>query len=134
MNNPGEFDIGPLTWVKGEIDLALSRAGEALKNHAEIAKSAGSASAEAPDLTQLKSARAHLHQAHGALAIVGLSGITQFTETVEQVFAALENGTLTLSVQLIDICQRALSTVSTYLDELLSGAPDQPLTLLPTYR
>lgn len=30
MNAATEFDVGPLTWVKSEIDLALERAGEAL--------------------------------------------------------------------------------------------------------
>ena len=30
MNAASEFDLGPLTWVKGEIDLALTRAAEAL--------------------------------------------------------------------------------------------------------
>ena len=33
MNAATEFDLGPLTWVKGEIDLALERAAEALGQH-----------------------------------------------------------------------------------------------------
>ena len=32
MNAATEFDLGPLTWVKGEIDLALQRAEEASEN------------------------------------------------------------------------------------------------------
>ena len=31
MNAATEFDLGPLTWVKGEIDLALQRAEEMLR-------------------------------------------------------------------------------------------------------
>ena len=31
MNSPTDFDIGPLAWVKSEIDLALQRADDALK-------------------------------------------------------------------------------------------------------
>ena len=30
MNAATEFDVGPLTWVKSEIDLALERAVQAL--------------------------------------------------------------------------------------------------------
>ncbi len=131
MNNPGEFDIGPLTWVKGEIDLALNRAGEALKKHAEIAANSGE---DAPDVSQIKIAQSHLHQAHGALTIVGLNGVTQFTEAIEQVFAALADGTLAYSAQIEALCQRALTIVSAYLDELLAGAPDQSLRLLSVYR
>ena len=33
MNAATEFDLGPLTWVKGEIDLALERAEEALGHY-----------------------------------------------------------------------------------------------------
>ena len=66
MNAATEFDLGPLTWVKGEIDLALERAEEAF----------GQYLAEA-DVTKLKFCRTHVHQVHGALSIVGLDGITQ---------------------------------------------------------
>ncbi len=31
MDTSGEFDTGPLTWVKGEIDLALARTIDALR-------------------------------------------------------------------------------------------------------
>ncbi len=130
MNNSGELDLGPLTWVKGEIDLALNRAGEALKKHSE-AVAAGQPPADAG---LLKAAQAHLHQAHGALAIVGLSGITQFAEAIEQVLAGLADSSVAFSVQTEDVCQRALVVVSAYLDELLADVPDQPLRLLSVYR
>ena len=35
MNAATEFDLGPLTWVKGEIDQALVSASDALKLFAE---------------------------------------------------------------------------------------------------
>jgi HPt (histidine-containing phosphotransfer) domain-containing protein len=73
-----ELDIGPLSWVKGEIDLALERAGECLAAYA--ADPAGDG---------LSKARASMHQAHGALAIVGLEGITEFADAIEQLLAAL---------------------------------------------
>ena len=34
MTAASNFDLGPLTWVKGEIDLALERADEALREYA----------------------------------------------------------------------------------------------------
>lgn len=116
----------PPTWVKGEIDLALKRAGEALKKHGEAV--AGGASAE--DASLLKSAQTHLHQAHGALDIVG-GGITQFTAAIEQTLAALAQGSVTFSAPVEEVCQRAPTTVTAYLDDLLEGAPDQALRLLP---
>jgi chemosensory pili system protein ChpA (sensor histidine kinase/response regulator) len=132
MNTPGEFDIGPLTWVKGEIELAIGRAGAALKDFAGAVANAGNTTPQ--DLSLLKSAQAHLHQAHGVLSIVGLAGITQFSDCIEQVLGALEKGTLTFSPQAGDVCQRALDAIRLYLDELVGGAPDQPLKLVPIYR
>ena len=71
MNAATEFDLGPLTWVKGEIDLALTRAVEALVQH-ELNG----------DATQLRFCRTHVHQVNGALSIVGLDGVTQVTESL----------------------------------------------------
>jgi chemosensory pili system protein ChpA (sensor histidine kinase/response regulator) len=81
MNAAMEFDVGPLTWVKSEIDLALERTAEALRQFA-----AGS------DPTQIKFARTHLHQVRGALAIVGLDGVTQFTDALEGLLEDFEQG------------------------------------------
>ena len=76
MNSPTDFDIGPLTWVKSEIDLALERGDKALQQFtASLAEETG-------DLTQLRFCRTHLHQVQGALTIVGLDGVTQFSEAL----------------------------------------------------
>ena len=69
MSAATEFDVGPLTWVKGEIDQALERAGAALD---EFEKNG--------EVTQFKFCRTHVHPVHGALEIVGLSGVTELTE------------------------------------------------------
>ncbi len=81
MNAATEFDLGPLTWVKGEIDLALERAEAAFGQY--VAET---------DVTKLKFCRTHVHQVHGALSIVGLDGITQVTESLEALLDALEEG------------------------------------------
>ena len=47
MNAATEFDVGPLTWVKSEIDLALERADQAL------GQCAASIAAGSVDLTQI---------------------------------------------------------------------------------
>lgn len=130
MDNSGAFDLGPLTWVKGEIDQALNRAGVALQNHA----AAHAADPATTDAALLQEARNHVHQANGALSIVGLDGVTQFATAIEQVLLALAAAELPWSGQVADVCQRALTMVSGYLDELLAGAPDQALRLLPLYR
>ena len=122
MNAATEFDLGPLTWVKGEIDLALERAVEALGQH-ELTG----------DATQLRFCRTHIHQVHGALSIVGLDGVTQVTESLEALTGALEDGRLQSTAGAMVTLAGAIESIRRYLDDLIAGEPNQPLRLLPTY-
>ena len=128
MNAATEFDIGPLTWVKGEIDLALKRADQALQDYSR------SVQAGSGDLTQIKFSRTHLHQVQGALTIVGLDGVTQFTEAVEAMLDEIEQQKLVADESSISLAQRALATIGHYLDDLVNGQANQPLRLLSLYR
>ena len=116
---PDEFDLGPLSWVKGEIDLALERAANAIATHSETG-----------DSTQLRYARTHLHQAHGALAMVGLSGLPTLTESLESLLLAAEEGRIS---GITGIACDALRDLRSYLDALMGGAPHQPLRLLSAH-
>ncbi|MBK9445257.1 MAG: Hpt domain-containing protein [Betaproteobacteria bacterium] len=122
MNAATEFDVGPLTWVKSEIDLALERAAESLRQF--------SASG---DLTQIKFCQTHLHQVRGALAIVGLDGVTQFTEALEGLLADFEQQKIVADATSTAMVLSALSAVHHYLDDLINGEPNQPLRLMPIY-
>jgi len=124
MNTSAEMDIGPLTWVKGEIDLALERVIEALDRHG----------LGGTDSSHLKSARAHLHQAHGALSIVGFDGITRFSEALEQLLEAVDDGKVAYDQSVADTVRHAIAAIRNYLEDLIAGQPDQPLRLLPMYR
>lgn len=123
MNPTTDFDLGPLTWVKGEIDLALDRAAEALRQFQEQG-----------DSTQLKFCRTHLHQVHGALSMVGLDGVTRVSEALEGLLRDLESGDIASSESVLQVIQDAFTALSRYLEDLVAGEPNQPLRLLPTYR
>ncbi|MDP3513194.1 MAG: Hpt domain-containing protein [Sulfuritalea sp.] len=118
-----DLDIGPLSWVKGEIDLELERAGQNLAAHAA-----------APSGDGLTKARASMHQAHGALAIVGLDGITEFAEAIEQLLAALIAGEVPDVDAARAAAQGGFAALRGYLDDLMAGHPDQPLKLFAPYR
>ena len=122
MNAATEFDLGPLTWVKGEIDLALERAEEALGHYVANA-----------DVTQLKFCRTHVHQVHGALSMVGLDGVTQVTESLESLLDAVEDGRVAAGEPVWGAVRSAMLRIRAYLDELMAGEPNQPLRLLPVY-
>lgn len=120
MNAATEFDLGPLTWVKSEIDQALQRAEEALSQFAVSA-----------DATQLKFCRTHVHQVHGALDIVGLNGITELTESLEAMLLSMEEGRLPSAGAQLSLVREVLVALRQYLDDLLAGEPHQPLRMLP---
>lgn len=124
MNPRAEFDVGPLSWVKGEIDLALQRAQEALRAFA--ANPAGAA--------QLKSSQAHLHQARGALSIVGLDGVTRLSEEVETLLSGMEKEGSRGNADTFALAERAFRGILAYLDQLMAGNPNQPLRLYSLYR
>ncbi|MDR2926091.1 MAG: Hpt domain-containing protein [Azoarcus sp.] len=124
MMPPNEPDLGPLTWVKSEIDQALSHATESLQ--------AATGSADAPAKVQF--AQTHLHQVNGALSIIGLDGLTKFGAVLDLFLAALAQGEIQPDEAQIALGRRALASIGNYLEELIHGAPDQPLRLLPLYR
>lgn len=105
MSAATEFDVGPLTWVKGEIDQALERAGAALD---EFEKSG--------EVTQFKFCRTHVHQVHGALDIVGLSGVTELTEALENLLQTLESDPGANAAAALPDVREALHGLRNYLD------------------
>jgi chemosensory pili system protein ChpA (sensor histidine kinase/response regulator) len=72
-----DFDLGPLSWVQGEIDQALARGLESL---ARVPRPAA-------DAASLKHARCHVHQAAGAIQMVGLDAVVAFTDEIERQLA-----------------------------------------------
>ncbi|MDR2240420.1 MAG: Hpt domain-containing protein [Zoogloeaceae bacterium] len=119
-----DLDLGPLSWVKGEIDLALGRAHETLDKFG----------ANPDDSAQLKFAGTHLHQAQGALSIVGLDGVAQVVDMIEQLLSDAGSGSVATTPAVGELAQKAITAVRDYLDEVAKGLPNQTLKLLPVYR
>jgi len=124
MTARADFDVGPLSWVKGEIDHALKRAQESLRAFA----------ADGANTAELKSSQSHLHQAHGALSIVGLEGVTRLSEELEGLLTGIEQQVSLRKPETYDLAERAIAGIRSYLDQLLAGDPNQPLGLFPLYR
>ena len=118
-----EFDLGPLSWVQGEIDHALSRGVEAL----------AAFKASPRDATTLKHARAHIHQAAGAIQMVGLDAVTAYTDELERQLTRMEELPPPEAQAACDLVDRACRKLKIFLDELVSGANPVPLKLFPEY-
>ncbi|MDE2427953.1 MAG: hybrid sensor histidine kinase/response regulator, partial [Burkholderiales bacterium] len=121
-----QFDIGPLSWVMGEVREAISNAGKLLNE--ALTQDAESRS------TTLLHAKSYLHQAHGALQIVDIDGVSIVTETIEELLERLHTNQLEMTQANVDVIVDAFHAVLRYLEDLLSGAPHQPVRLFPYYR
>ncbi|MCU6434708.1 Hpt domain-containing protein [Undibacterium sp. Jales W-56] len=121
-----QFDIGPLSWVMGEVREAITSAGKLLSD--AVAQDDDSKS------TMLLHAKSYLHQAHGALQIVDIDGVSIVTETIEDLIERLQSGQLEMSPVHIDVINDAFHAILRYLEDLLSGSAHQPVRLFPYYR
>lgn len=116
-----EFDIGPLTWVKDEIDQALKSVLENLESFA----------ANPGDTSVLRFSQTHLFQVSGALDMVGLQGCKRFCVEIEKVIGKLEKHVIAASAETIDALKQAVHILEHYLQRLLGGSSDTPLQLFP---
>ncbi len=118
-----EFDVGPLSWVQGEIDQALAHGLTDL----------ASFRANAEDTTALKHARSHVHQAAGAIQMVGLDAVVAYTDELERQLARIEELPADEAKAACEVVDRACRKLRIFLDELVNGAPPVPLKLYPEY-
>ncbi len=124
MSTPGDFDIGPLTWVKSEIDQALERSLTALRAYAS----------NPGDSNQIRFSQTHFHQAHGALQIVGLDGVTRLSEELDGLLGDIVKAGGAPKPEAVAAAEQAFAAITAYLDQLLAGEPNQPLKLFAVYR
>ncbi|MFT5534184.1 MAG: chemosensory pili system protein ChpA (sensor histidine kinase/response regulator) [Burkholderiaceae bacterium] len=120
------FDVGSLSWIMAEIREALDQSRTALVESMSQEDDARS--------TTLRHARAFLHQAHGALQIVDIEGVAIITETAEDLLERMESGQVAVTPQAAQALDNAYQALLAYLDELLTGVPQQPVRLFPYYR
>jgi chemosensory pili system protein ChpA (sensor histidine kinase/response regulator) len=120
MSVETEFDLGSLTWVKGELDNALAAASAAL------------AGWNAEDSNPLKAAAAHLHQVYGALQIVDLQGVSQVANETERLLAEMVARDELRNHDSAEIVLNAIAALKSYLDALMSGAAHTELKLAAT--
>lgn len=124
MSTTMDFDIGPLTWVKPEIDQALAQAKEKLAAY----------SPGGEDSAPLKHCYTYLHQASGALQMVGLDGAGRFSDAIEKLVSALEKRQVEATGEHVLLLETAIDTLGKYLNSLADGEPDIPLKLFPEYK
>jgi chemosensory pili system protein ChpA (sensor histidine kinase/response regulator) len=118
------FDIGPLTWVKDDINQSLD----------SVLESVEALYASPEDTSGLRFAQTHLYQASGALDMVGLEGCKLFCSYLEKLAIKLEKKELIATPEIVEAFVKAIKTLKYYMQELLNGSSDIPLRLLPVLK
>ncbi|MFS2167459.1 Hpt domain-containing protein, partial [Variovorax sp. Varisp62] len=129
-NMPATEDLGPLAWVLGEIQKSLDGVGKSLRR---IVRDVDAAAAE-PESGPLQMARQQLHQAVGALQMVGHPSPALVLGAIEfavQGFIAEPQRCTDAAVLKIE---RAGFAVVDFLNALLAGKPVSSVALFPQYR
>jgi len=129
-----EPDLGPLAWVLDELRKSLDSANLALRRFVRDAELSRGSDIAALDASQLRIARQQLHQAVGALEMVGFevpARMLRATESLLQKF-----------VQKPEFCsddaalriEHASFAVTDYLQSVLKGKTFSSVGLFPQYR
>lgn len=128
-NAQGAEDLGPLAWVLGEIQKSLETCGKSLRRFAREGNGAPDV-----DAGPLRLVRQQLHQAVGALQMVGHPSpalVLGAMEFAVQSFVQEPQRCTEAAVQKLD---RAGFAVTDFLQALLAGKSVSSVALFPQYR
>ena len=122
-------DLGPLAWVHGEVRKSLENAAKAVHRH-----QLGHAPGQAGDEAELKAAVHHLHQAAGALQMVGQGGAGRLASGMEWAVQRLLREPTVQTASAVAAIERAGFALTDFLARLMGGRPAPALGLFPHYR
>ncbi len=125
-------DVGPLVWILREVDHTLETARQSLRKFSADQAERGREGAIA-DTSPLRTARAQLHQATGAVEVVGLAGAPSFLRALESAVAHCVDHPEALTPQALADLERAMNALHEYFQSSLSGRKPQPLKLFTSY-
>ncbi|WP_298927852.1 Hpt domain-containing protein [uncultured Ramlibacter sp.] len=127
-------DLGPLAWVLDELRKSLDSASAALRRFVRDAGMARGTDMASVDAGQLRIARQQLHQAVGALEMVGLGAPALMLRAMESaVQQFVERPELCIEPAAAKV-ERAGFALTEYLEGLLLGKPVTAVALFPQYR
>ena len=127
-------DLGPLAWVLDELRKSLDGSAKALKRFVRDAEAAKGSDLANLDASQLRIARQQLHQAVGALEMVGLAGpalVLRAMEAAVQKFVQQPEQCTQDAAAKIESASFALTE---YLEAVLADKPISAVSLFPQYR
>lgn len=127
-------DLGPLAWVLDELRKSLDTASGALRRFVRDADAARGSDMASVDAGQLRIARQHLHQAVGALEMVGLGAPAHMLRAMESAAQKFVERPELCSEASAAKIERAGFALTDYLEAVLLGKAVSAVALFPQYR
>jgi chemosensory pili system protein ChpA (sensor histidine kinase/response regulator) len=127
-------DLGPLAWVLDELRKSLDGATKAIRRFVRDAELARGSDLESLDASQLRIARQQLHQAVGALEMVGLAEPAKVLRAMETLAQKFVQHPEFCSEESAAKVERASFALSEYLEGVLRGKKASSVALFPQYR
>jgi len=127
-------DLGPLAWVFEELRKSLDGANKAIKRFVRETELSRNNDLEAVDPGSLRLARQQLHQAVGALEMVGLTSPAQVLRAMEAAVQRFVQRPNSCTEEAAGKVERASFALIEYLEAVLNNKPIQPVALFSQYR
>ena len=133
-SEPALNDLGPLAWVLDELRKSLDGATRAMHRFVRDAELARGSNLSELDTSHLRVARQQLHQAVGALEMVGLPAPARLLHAMESAVQKFVQRPELCSDDAATRIERASFAVTEYLEGLLKGKAASSVALFPQYR
>ena len=130
----GEHDLGPLAWVLGELRKSLEGAVKAMHRFVRDAEVARQSDLASLDASGLRAARQQLHQAAGALEMVGMDQPALVVRALEGAVQRFVQRPELCSDEASGVVEQASFALIEYLEHVLAGRAVSPVALFPQYR
>jgi chemosensory pili system protein ChpA (sensor histidine kinase/response regulator) len=130
----GVADLGPLAWVLDELRKSLEVANKSLKRYVREAEAARGTDLASVDASQLRMARQHMHQAVGALEMVGLLAPAHMLRAMEAAVQQFVQRPERCNEASAALLERASFALLEYLDVIMGGVQESAVGLFPQYR
>ncbi len=127
-------DLGPLAWVLDELKKSLDGATKAMRRFVRDAELARGSDLADLDASQLRIARQQLHQAVGALEMVGFSAPAKVMRAMEALAQKFVQRPELCSDEAANKMESASFALAEYLESVLKGKSSSPVSLFAQYR
>ncbi|QET00855.1 response regulator [Cupriavidus pauculus] len=125
-------DLSVLAWLAPSLRAALDDAASELGHYMDEVRQTPEALG-ARDTTSLRLAGQQLHQAAGAVHIVGLRGVDVYCQALRRLLEAIDAGTVPAGAEALAVFRHGVQALAEYVDDLMAGDAEDPLRLFRPY-